>query len=217
MDVLELMRLRHSVRSYKDVSVDSDTRAVIYEYVATLNKEYGTNVQAFFDDPDCFANASSQYGVFSGCKNYAVLVGKDAKTCGYVGELIALKLQSMGLNTCFVALTYKRGAVKSKVKLNGKEKIQCNLAFGYGVTGGFLRRSKTPAQVSVVEGEKPALFDKVVEACLLAPTAINQQKFAVVAKDGQIFIKKRGIGFYTDVDLGIVEAHKDLILGNVTL
>ena len=216
-NLIGLMRARHSVRSYLDAPVEPEKRAVIDEYVAGLNKEYGTNIVIFYDDIDGFKNAEASYGLFKGCKNYALLIGKDAETCGYAGELLALKLQDIGLNSCFVALTYNRGAVKAKVKPADGEKIQCNLAFGYGENSGVPHKSKPYRSVSDVKGEKPETFDKVVEACLLAPTAINQQKFKVVSDGGQIDVVCHGIGFYTDVDLGIVKAHKDLILGKVSL
>lgn len=212
MGILELMRKRHSVREYLDKEIEANKKEILTEYMAALNSEYGTNVQIFFDEPDGFKNSSASYGNFCGCKNYYVLAAKDAEIAGYVGELIALKAQEIGLNTCFVALTYKKGAVKSKVNLAPGEKIQCTVALGYGKTQGASRKSKTPEQVLELIGEKPAYLDDVVEACLLAPTAINQQKFKIICTSGNIEVKKSGFGFYTDVDLGIIKCHKDLIL-----
>ena len=215
MDSLECMKQRHSVRSYLDKAIEPEKREALGALIEDLNRTYGTNVQIFYDDPNVFKNADASYGVFKGCKNYVLLVGRDAEKCGYVGEILALKAQEMGLNTCFVALTYKKGAVKNKVRLNAGEKIQCNLAIGYGETQGVSHKGKAYAQVAEIHGEKAENFDAIVEACLLAPTALNQQKFKVVCKDGKTEVKKSGFGFYTDVDLGIVKAHKDLIDGTI--
>ena len=123
----------------------------------------------------------------------------------------------MGLNTCFVALTYKRSTVKKSVTLKKGDKIQCSVALGYGKTQGHERKSKTKEEILITDGTEPDNIDEIIEACLLAPTAINQQKFVIEVKDGQVDIKRSGFGFYADVDLGIVKAHKDLIMGSIEL
>ena len=217
MDILQLMKERHSVRRYLDKPIEQDKRQVVDAYIDELNARYGTHAQIFYDDPDCFKNAEVSYGSFCGCKNYVMLVGKDAETCGYVGELIALKLQALGLNTCFVALTYQKGAVKGKVQIPAGEKIQCNMAVGYGADQGVAHKNKSREQLVVVKGTEPADLDAIVEACLLAPTAINQQKFKIYCTDGKVEIRKAGLGFYLDFDLGIVKLHHDLITGKTTL
>ena len=55
-------------------------------------------------------------------------------------------------------------------------------------------------------------FKNGVKAALLAPTAINQQKFSFELKGDEV-IAKPGIGFYTKVDLGIAEYHFELGAG----
>ena len=56
------------------------------------------------------------YGKFKNVKNYLILIGKKTKNfselCGYYGEQLVLYIQSLGLNTCWVALTYKK--IKSR-------------------------------------------------------------------------------------------------------
>ena len=217
MSILELMRSRHSVRAYLDKPIEDDKKNALNELIAALNADYGTNVQIFFDDETAFKNATASYGNFQGCKNYAALVGSDPVTAGYVGEILALKAQSLGLNSCFVALTYNKGVVKSKISLKKGEKLQCSLALGYGKTQGTPRKSKTREQVLDVRGEVPDNLEQIVEACLLAPTAINQQKFKIICENGDVEIKKSGLGFYTDFDLGIIKCHKDLITEKITL
>ena len=45
-------------------------------------------------------------------KNYIALIGPKgndlAEKCGYYGEMLVLKAQQLGLNTCWVALTFKK-------------------------------------------------------------------------------------------------------------
>ncbi|MBO5094273.1 MAG: nitroreductase, partial [Lachnospiraceae bacterium] len=52
----------------------------------------------------------------------------------------------------------------------------------------------------------PQWFRKGIEAALLAPTAMNQQKFVFTLK-GNTVSAKAGMGFYTKTDLGIVKYH----------
>ena len=217
MEILELMRKRHSVREYLPTSIEQEKKDVLLNQIKRLNEEYHTHVQIYFDSDDVFKNVSATYGSFKGCRNLIALVGTDAERCGYVGELICLKAQELGLNTCFVGLTYNRSHVKNSVQTEKGESIQCSIALGYGVSQGKERKSKRYEDVVELKGEKPEHFDEVVEACLLAPTAVNQQKFKVTSNNGEIIIKKSGLGFYMDVDLGILNAHKDLVLGKVNL
>ena len=115
MEILELMRQRHSIRHYLDKPIEDEKKDVINDYINRLNKRYNTHVQIFYDDPSLFKNGQVSYGNFSNCQNIIALVGKDKETLGYVGELLVLKLQEIGLNTCFVGLTYERKIVKKMV------------------------------------------------------------------------------------------------------
>ena len=54
--------------------------------------------------------------------------------------------------------------------------------------------------------QSPEWYRRGVEAALLAPTAMNQQKFRF-ALDGDRVKAKAGIGFYSKVDLGIAKYH----------
>ena len=45
-----------------------------------------------------------------------------------------------------------------------------------------------------------------MEAALLAPTAMNQQKFTFALSGNRVSVKA-GIGFYTKIDMGTVKYH----------
>ncbi len=63
-----------------------------------------------------------------------------------------------------------------------------------------------------VRGEAPAWFLDGIRAALLAPTAINQQKFLFTLRDDGKVEAKAGIGPFSKVDLGIVKYH--FVLGS---
>ena len=82
---------------------------------------------------------------------------------------------------------------------------------GYGKHLGNKRKSKTFKEVTNLknwgDGQIPEWFKKGVECALLAPTAINQQQFCfTLLPSGEVELK-RGIGFYTKTDIGIVKYH----------
>ncbi len=203
---MEFLEKRHSVRSYEDKKIEDEKRAVLNGLVDEINKEGGLNIQICYDEPEAFNTFMAHYGHFDGVKNYVALVGKKRsdELIGYYGEKIVHKAQELGLNTCWVALTYGKG--KTKITKNAGEKLYCVLALGYGKTEGATHKSKTIEQVSNVTADTPEWFINGVKASLLAPTAMNQQKFKFEYIDGKV-LATAGRGFYTKIDLGIAKYH----------
>ena len=66
--------------------------------------------------------------------------------------------------------------------------------------------------MSNLGADSPEWFRAGVEAALLAPTAMNQQKFTLT-REGNRVSAKAGLGFYTKMDLGIVKYHFELGAG----
>lgn len=214
MELLEAMERRHSVRSYEDRPLEPEVRVEMTEFLAQCSRESGLHMQLVLDEPEGFGGFMAHYGKFSGVKNYIALVGKKSaqldELCGYYGEKVVLKAQQMGLNTCWVALTYKK--VKSAFQVGPGEKLGLVIAVGYGKDQGLPHTSKAPEAVMETEGPAPDWFRRGVEAALLAPTAMNQQKFKFTLR-GDTVAAKAGMGFYTKVDLGIVKYHFELGAG----
>ena len=210
MEMLELMKKRHSVRQYEKKKIDNATRAEINKSIAEINRESGLNLQVFYDEPNCFDSFMAHYGKFSGVENYIAVVGKksDQEKAGYYGEKLVLKCQELGLNTCWVAMTH--GKVKAK-KEKG-EKLLIVISLGYGKVQGVPHKSKEIEKLCTFDS-KPQWFVKGMEAVSLAPTAMNQQKFSFELKNGVVTAKALG-GFYTKIDLGIAKYHFEAVSGH---
>lgn len=214
MDILEAIEKRHSVRSYSDKPVDGEIRRKLDGYIAECNRASGLNIQTVYDDKAAFDCFLAHYGKFSGVSNYIALVGSGddlEEKCGYYGERIVLYSQTLGLNTCWVALTFKKKVVR--IRLDKGEKLCAVIAFGYGTTSGVAHRSKPREKVMRVNGEPPEWFIKGVDAALLAPTAVNQQKFMFELNGDNRVKLIRGKGFYTAIDEGIVKYHFEVGAG----
>lgn len=207
--MIDYSKKRHSVRQYTSKKISQPKREKLQQLIDDINAKTGLNIQICFDEPKAFDTFMAHYGKFSNVKNYVALIGKKGndELIGYYGEHIVIEAQKMGLNTCWVALTY--GKKKVKAQKQKDEKLYCVLALGYGVTQGVAHKSKLVTQVSNFSEKTPDWFENGVIASLLAPTAMNQQKFRFDYVDGKVFAKA-GKGFYTKIDLGIAKYHFEL-------
>ena len=210
MQMLDLMKERHSVRQYSDKKIDGDVKTKLDTYVASINEESGLSMQIFYNEPNCFNSMLAHYGKFSNVKNYLAIVGKkeEQEKAGYYGEKLVLKCQELGLNTCWVALTHGKVNVQTKPQ----QKLLILIALGYGTNTGVAHKSK-PIKELCKEDAYPEWFMKGMEAVSLAPTAMNQQKFLFEIKNGQVYAKALR-GFYSKIDLGIVKYHFETITGH---
>ncbi len=215
MEILEVMKERHSVRQYSDQKIEEEKRGKLQQMVEECNRESGLHIQILFDEPTCFNSFMAHYGTFSGVGNYIALVGKkDAsldEKAGYYGEKLVLAAQEMGLNTCWVAMTHG----KSKAIIDVGEKQVCLIALGYGMTQGVEHHMKELKEVCSCSENMPGWFAKGMEAVMLAPTATNQQKFYFTLNGEEVSAAVKGSGFYTKMDLGIVKYHFEAVTGRM--
>ena len=210
-DIEKIIRERHSVRSYLDKEIEKDKVKVLNELIDSINKENDLNIQLILNDNEVFDKYILHYGRLKNCKNYLAMIGKKSdlldEKIGYNGEKIVLKAQSLGLNTCWVAGTYKKKSVKATI--NDDEKLVCVIAIGYGETQGRERKSKSIDDVTKSK-DYPDWFKKGVEYALLAPTAVNQQRFKFEYLGDNNVRAYSGLGPMTKIDLCIVKYHFEL-------
>lgn len=217
MDIREAIKSRHSVRQYTNVPIPEETVAELNKLIDACNAESGLHMQLITDDPECFNSFLAHYGSFRNANNYIAIVGPQSlenldEKAGYYGQRIVLAAQMMGLNTCWVAGTYSRG--KCKADREAGEKIVCVIAIGYGETQGTKHKSKPLAKLcTVAEDDMPIWFKNGVKAAMMAPTAVNQQKF-VISLEGDTPVIKAGRGPLAMIDLGIVKYNFEAASGH---
>ena len=207
----KLIKERHSVRSYLDKKIENEKVSKLNDLINSINKKEGLNIQLIINDRDVFDKFILHYGRIKNCRNYLAMIGKNGdlleEKIGYNGEKIVLLAQELGLNTCWVGGTYKKNAVRAKIE--NDEKLVCVIAIGYGETSGKPRKSKKIDNVTK-SLNYPEWFKKGVEYALLAPTAINQQRFKFEYLGDNSVKATSGIGPMTKIDLGIVKYHIEL-------
>lgn len=207
MTEIEALRSRHSVRKYQDRPLSPEDVAALRDEIDRLNKDGDLRMQLVLNERKAFKGFLS-YGSFSNVSNYVMIVGRKSDSleyrAGYYGEKLVLFAQGIGLNTCFVGLTYKK--IDGAFQVADDEKVVLCVAIGYGEADGWrTHKIKRPDQVSNVTPESPQWFKDGVDAALLAPTAINQQKFhfEFIPEDGVKPSKGTSLAGYTKIDLGI--------------
>lgn len=204
MTTLEAIKSRHSVRSFLDKPLDENSVKILQEEIKKCNDESGLNIQLVLNEPNAFQAEKTHYGQFKNCKNYLSIVGPkgEDEKAGYYGEQIVIKAQELGINSCWVALTYKSGLTQD-TKQSG-EKRYLVVALGYGETSGNAHKTKSIFDVSNYKEGDPEWFKNGLEAAVLAPTAMNQQRFKFLIENNKVKAKP-GLGFYTKIDLGIAK------------
>ncbi len=215
MELAEAMLNRHSVRSYKDDPIPEEIRMELLNEIWSCNKDGGLNIRLVVDEPQAFSGFLAHYGKFRGVRNYIAMIGPKCdgleERTGYYGERLVLKAQLLGLNTCWVALTFRKSKTKDLVKVG--ERLVCVIALGYGTTQGVPHNSKPLEKLSSVSGRMPGWFRSGMEAAQLAPTAMNQQKFSFTLAGNDIVTAESTGGSYSQVDLGIVKYHFEVGAG----
>ena len=223
MTIQEAIEARHSVRAYKDLPLSEEIVKLLEDELVKLNNEGQLHIQLICNEPKAFQGTMAKYGKFRNVNNYLVMAGKKAEDLdervGYYGEQIVLLAQTLGLNTCWVGLSYRK--VPEAYNVGKDEKLVCMIALGYGETQGVPHKIKTVEQVSNASDITPSWFKKGVEAALLAPTAVNQQKFSFehvgVKNNCHLIRAKKGFSMigYTKMDLGIAKYHFEIGAGEV--
>lgn len=210
MDIMQVMEARHAVRSYTDEPIAEADAVALQEMVDRCNEEGGLHCKLVLNEPKAFDSMLARYGKFTNVRNYLVLAGPPAadleERCGYFGERLVLFAQERGLNTCWVALTFKKRFVRKVI--DAGDKLVLVIAIGHGTTQGAAHKSKSAADVVSFQdvdlslggdadskraesagadagrakdaSPTPEWFERGVQAALLAPTAMNQQSFEII-------------------------------------
>lgn len=213
----DAIHARHSVRQYTDKIIDKDIIANIRSLAEKCNAESGLHIQVVTDEPLAFSQGLARYGKFRGVSNYLAIVGKKTplldEHAGYYGERMVLFMQTLGLNSCWVGFTFSK--IPNAFHIAKDEKLIALIAFGYGTNAGVQHPQKHPlTHYCKVNTQMPEWFRKGMEAVLLAPTALNQQKFEFTLQQNNIVKAKTRFALNNaKTDLGIAKYHFEIGAG----
>lgn len=197
MPALELLKSRHSVRSYSEKPVSDDVIRHLQAEITMVNThEAGMHFTLCLDSPEAFAGLKRNYGMFRGVRHYVAAVVETAypdayERAGYCAEQIVVKATELDLATCYVGATFDSKSVP--VQLRAGWKILFLITFGYpalksqtfvsAMAMKFAHRHNRSPEQFFEDGDMP--FDKAVEtfpylregleAVACAPSALNRQ------------------------------------------
>ncbi len=211
MSEIDAIKERHSVRNYEAKKIEADKVEKIRAKIEELNKEGNLHLQFMEDAGKTYNKLFNKVAGLGSAPSVIACVGINDETLeqrvGYYGEKLVLFIQELGLNTCWAG-TFNEKNIGAEV--GDGEKLVISIAVGYGKDKGKPHKSKSPEQVIEAKGDRPYWFNKGVDMALLAPTAINQQKFTIRLNEDESvdFVDKGGI--FSQVDLGIVRCHFEI-------
>ena len=200
------IKLRHSVRNYKDEPLNQAQIDELNAFITKVNEESGLHIRLRVNE-DIFSHWILGYGFIKSCKNYLRFAGPDSKDLqekvGYYGEMVILKAQQLGLHTCWVGGTYR----KKDVKEEGSTLV-CVAAIGVGKDNGKPAKSE-PIEAYYEGNDVPSWFLDGIRAVILAPSAVNQKKWRFRYQEGEVEALSGGKHF-PEVDLGIAKLHFEI-------
>ena len=222
MTLQEAINARHSVRQYIEKPIEAEKVQQLQTLIDECNREGRLHIQLVLEEPNAFAGGMAKYGKFRDVRNYIAMICKkgDDESLGYYGEKIILLAQTLGLNTCWVGLSFRKQP--NQYKVESDETLVGVVSLGYGATQGVQHPQKrTVADVTddqrIADHGKPLpeWFVHGVEAALLAPTAVNQQKFVFILHDDNYVEAKAKFSLigYARLDLGIAKCHFEIGAG----
>lgn len=214
METIELIKSRHSVRQYLLKEIEEEKRTILDQMIEKCNAESGLHIQAVYGEEKCMNAFSSKFMRFKNCSNYLVMAGPAADgelehKVGYYGEKLVLKLKEIGLESCWVGGTHG----KLQIELPVGDKFVILIAMGYGENEGKQHKSKPMEKLCNIGDSSPEWFKLGMEAAILAPTAVNMQKFYFKYDDDKVTLKYP-VGPFTAVDAGIVKYHFEAVSGH---
>ena len=215
MTLQEAIVARHSVRQYQKKPIEAEIIKRLNEEIALCNQEGKLHIQLVTDEPKAFAGGMAKYGKFSGVSNYLAMVGPKGadEAIGYYGERLVLLAQTLGFNSCWVGLSFRKQP--DQYTIADGEKLHCVIALGYGVNQGVQHPMRPMEKFVKASIPLPEWFKNGMEAVLLAPTAVNQQKFEFELIDNHTVSAHARFTLigYGKMDLGIAKYHFEVGAG----
>lgn len=211
MTIQEAVQQRHSVRQYADTPLSQEQITALQERIGEYNAESGLHIQLVTCEEKAFSGFLARYGKFTGVRNYFALVGPKSaafrEKMGYYGEKLVLDAQMLGLNTCWVGLTFSK--ITSVVEVGKDEQYVAAISLGVGSNQGVQHKSKPVDELADSLSLAPSWYRRGVECAALAPSALNRQNFHFDFTLGKVSASNRS-GSYSELDLGIAKLHFEI-------
>lgn len=212
MTLSEAIIHRHSVRQYEKRPIEEDLVSLLQNQIETCNQEGNLSFQLVLNEPKAFQGFLPHYGGFKNVQNYIALAGPDDdeldEKCGYFGERLVLFSESIGLSTCWVGGTFNKRA--ANLKMTSGDRLCLIISIGYAALEGKPHRSKDESHFYPQSPDNPEWFVRGIHSAMLAPSAMNLQRFHFIYNKDDTVSASSGSGPFAKVDLGIAKLHFEI-------
>lgn len=236
MSVLDIIRKRRSVRSFRDEPLREEDANRIMEFAATADNPYDLPISWSLLDRKNGLSSPVIVGehMFIAGKMKKAPHAEEAFGCAF--EKIVLFAESLGVGTTWIAGTMDRKAFEKAVSLEEDEVMPCMSPLGYPAEKMSLRETmmrkgvKADSRLPFSELFFDGSFDRplteeaagnlrtALEAVRLAPSAVNWQPWRIVLSGDRVhfYVKHSKIRIEKEwdiqkIDLGIALCHFDLV------
>lgn len=239
ISVKDIIRRRKSVRTFSGVTLRSEDRQKLEDFLRALNNPFGVPVEFRFLDAKEYVLSSP---VIVGAEEYVAAkvsrVPQSEIAYGYSFEMFCLCAESLGIGTVMLAATLSRSSFEKAMAVKETEVMPVASPIGYPAENRSVREKlmrkgikaddRLPFDTLFFENsfaqslipEHAGQFRDALEMVRLAPSAGNKQPWrAVVCGDRVHFYEKKTkamsnnpLGDIQKVDVGIALAHFDLTL-----
>jgi len=252
---LDVIRQRISVRSYAEKQVEPEGRKLLGELCLQQNNNgpFGAAVRFRLLDLEPLSKSDLRrmgtYGVIKGARLYilgAVRNGNGAmEDLGYCLEKIILEATALGLGTCWLGGTFKRGSFAAQMELAEDELLPAITPVGYPAVeksatermmrfGAGSNRRKPWSElffkgdgVTALTEPESGLFREAYEAVRMGPSASNKQPWRLILdqqggthlylKENKIYNRMMGKVRLQLVDMGIAMCHFEVAARELNL
>lgn len=243
--ITEVIKERISVRSYETKAIGTDIEKELSDYLISLNGPFGAKIRYKLLDTKTATDSNIKlgtYGMIRGATSFvAAAINKEGmalEELGYELEKFILYATSLGLGTCWLGGTFKKGEFAKALELKEGELLPIVTPIGYpgrnkSILDSLVRmtagsKHRKPWEEIFFEGSfdkkltqsEAGIYAKALEMLRLAPSASNKQPWRIV-KDNDKFhfyiCHAKGysstLGFDMQrIDMGIGMCHFDLTL-----
>lgn len=208
MSVIELIKKRKSIRTYKNEILEDDTVTKLNLLISKINIRGPFKNEIRYElvllDQEGIKNINSliNYGFIKGCPAFVAGIMDDNENYlvdfGYLMEDLILQTVELELDTCWLGGSLNTDAFKDRLKIKGRETLPAIFSLGLdaqrtrsyeSVIRSSLKGNKrkpwsqlfflgTPQQPLDLEERDP--YREVLEMVRIAPSACNKQPWRVV-------------------------------------
>jgi nitroreductase len=242
--ITDIIKNRISIRSYKKEPLTADIKKKLTNYLAQLKGPFNAKCRFTLIDSSTIKDTTNiklgTYGVINGASNFLVSAieagDMNLEELGYEFEEFVLYAASLGIGTCWLGGTFKKGEFAKAIDLKEGELLPTISPVGYpneskNVLGSLIRfaagsKNRKPWEELFFEGSFDKKIDRAnlgtyenaIEMVRLAPSASNKQPWRIL-KENDVFhfylAHNKGYGSALGydiqrIDMGIAMCHFEL-------